>query len=185
VLSSFLESLVELLKNFFWQIMPFVVMNCDECGVVLRLGKYHRDLAVGFNWKYPFGIEREYCTICALNSVCLREQSLTSKDGKSVTVRGVIAYRITDPKKYILDTGTAESVINDVGCCVICDVIPEFEASEILTGETINEKLLSKMRSRAAKWGVKVDSIGLVDRTQARTYRLLLGERSPTTDHVV
>lgn len=120
--------------------------------------------------------------VSALDSTVLREQTLTTKDGRKVTLRGVLAYRVIDPRKYILECATAESVVNDVGCGVVAEVIPGFEAAEILGSEDLCKKLLTMMRKRAKHWGVHVESFGLVDRVESETYRIVTGPLTGTVE---
>lgn len=168
-----LEKIFDLLRGAWIYLLPFYVLGDDQCGLVRRVGIYHRDLRPGLNWKWPV-IEQVLVETSTLDSTVLREQTLTTKDGKQVTIRACIAYRVVNPRKYILDCDSAASVINDVGCCVVAELIPEVDLEHVLTG-SIEYDLLQAMRSRARKWGVKVESVGLVDRVQTRTYRLLTG----------
>lgn len=165
------ERLFELLREWIAYLLPFVICGDDQCGVIRRLGIYRRNLRPGLNWKWPI-IESTLVECSALDSTMLREQSLTTADGKQVTLRGVIAYRVVDPKKYILDCATAVSVLNDVGCCVIAERIPQLKSRDILR-EQITPDLLRHMRQRARKWGIYVESVGLVDRVETSTYRLI------------
>lgn len=164
--------LVEFLTTWFWHLSPFVVCGDDRCGVIRRFGVYHRDLVPGLNAKWPI-VEAHLEDSCALESTMLAEQSLTSRDNVQVTLRGVITYKVVNPRKYILETATAASVVNDVGCCVVSEVAPRFLAASILRGKLFPKRLLRAMRRRSRKWGIEVSSVGLVDRVQARTYRLI------------
>lgn len=166
------EKLFELLAAWINYLLPWAVLGDDECGLIRRIGKYHRNMKHGLNWKWPV-LEVAMQVTSARESAVLREQTLTTKDGAQVTLRAVITYWIVDPKKYILECDSGQSVVNDVGCGVIADVIPELTADEILLGERVTEVLFRKVRARAKKWGVDVDYFGLVDRVKTRTYRFI------------
>jgi regulator of protease activity HflC (stomatin/prohibitin superfamily) len=170
-MSLLIEKLFDLLREWFLYLLPFYVMGDDQCGLVRRFRLYHRNLKPGWNWKIPV-LESTHTEVAALDSTVLREQTLTTSDGKSITIRGCIAYRVVDPRKYILDCATAVSVINDVGCCVLAEIVPTLESEMLLKGE-IDEFLLQAMRKRARRWGIRLESVGLVDRVQTRTYRIL------------
>lgn len=169
--------LIEFLTTWFWVLSPFVVCGDDQCGLIRRRGIYSRDLKRGINWKFPI-LEAHLTESSALESATLHEQTVTSSDGLQVTLRGVLAYRVVNARKYILDCDSAVSVINDVGCCVIAEVAPRFKASSILKGKLFQSRLLRAMRRRAFKWGIEVQSVGLVDRVAARTYRLITSHNS-------
>ena len=105
----------------------------------------------------------------------MREQSLTTSDNVQVTVRGVLTYRVVDPRKYILDCGNAVEVVNDVVCCVIADIVPKLTASEVLHEDAFTKELLRKVKLRGKRWGIEVDACGLVDRVATPTYRIIAG----------
>lgn len=169
--------LIEFLTTWFWYLSPFVVCGDDQCGLIRRRGVYSRDLRHGINLKIPI-LEAHLVESAALESTTLHEQTLTSKDNIQVTLRGVLAYRVVNPRRYILDCDSPVSVINDVGCCVIAEVAPRFKAVSILKGNLFQARLLKAMRRRAFKWGIEVQSVGLVDRVQARTYRFITSHNS-------
>jgi regulator of protease activity HflC (stomatin/prohibitin superfamily) len=163
--------LIEFLSTWFWYISPLVVCGDDECGLIRRRGIYVRELDHGFNWKIPI-LETHMVTCSALESTMLREQTLTTSDNAQVTIRGVLSYRVINPRRYILDCATAASVINDVGCAVIAEQVPGLKSSTVLRGKLFTKRLLRAMRMRARKWGIEVLSVGLADRVHTRTYRL-------------
>lgn len=169
-----LQKIIELFQLWARKLVPWVILGDDQVGLIRRLGVYHRDLAAGLNWKIPF-IEEAFAETCALDSTVLREQSLTTVDGVQVTVKGVITYRVVNARKYILDCATAVSVMNDVGCCVLAEVIPEKTSDEVLRGAEFQRELLRRVRLRAKRWGVEVDSVGVIDRTQATALRIIGG----------
>jgi hypothetical protein len=171
-LTALFERLFELIQAWFRYLIPWAILGDDECGLIRRLGCYHRDMSPGWNWKWPV-LEQAMTECSALDSDVLREQTLTTRDGHQVTLRGVLTYHVVDARKYIIGVDSAESVINDVGSSVIAEVVPGIDLKDVLQGESFNVLLLRKVRARAKKWGVAVDSFGLVDRVATRTYRII------------
>ena len=169
-----LERLIDVLLEVWRVLIPWVVLPDDQVGLVRRLGVCHRKLRHGLNWKIPI-VETAMVETSALDSVVLREQSLTTKDGQSVTLRGVITYRVVDPVKYIVEVDNPLTVVNDVGCCVIGELVPELTAADVLRGPGFLATLTRRIKARAKHWGVEVQSCGLADATIARTIRLLGG----------
>lgn len=169
---AFLEKLLEWLWSTWRQLLPWVILHDDEVGLIRRLGCYHRNTHHGWNWKWPV-LEAHETAVSALDSTVLREQSLVTSDNTQVTLRGVVTYRVVDPRKYILDVATAESVLNDALCSVLSEVVPQHTAKRVLRDPEFSRELLKKVRQRAKRWGVEVDSVGLADRTTAKTYRVI------------
>lgn len=172
-MTTLLEKLFDLLREWIAYLLPWTILPDDRCGLVRRLGIYRRNLKPGWNWKWPL-VETVLSETMALDSAVLREQSLTTRDGVQVTLRGVITYRVVDPRRYILDVDNPLTVINDAGCAVIGELIPELDAAEVLGGSEFLAKVTRRVRARAKRWGIEVEAVGLADRTRARTYRLLL-----------
>lgn len=171
-MSTVLERLFDLLVGLWRYLLPWAILGDDQVGLVRRFGRFHRTMGHGLNWKWPI-VEEPMSETSALDSTVLREQSLTTRDGVPVTLRGVITYRVVDPRRYILDVDNPLTVVNDVGCCVIGELIPELDAAEVLQGASFLATLTRRVRARAKKWGIEVDSCGLADRTRAKTLRLM------------
>ena len=80
----------DLLVAWYEWLIPFTVIDAYEEAVVLRLGKYHRNLDPGFHWLIPFGIERALSDEVVTRVVNLSSQSLTTQDGVPVVVGGAV-----------------------------------------------------------------------------------------------
>ncbi len=176
-MTALFEKLFELLAAWINYLIPWAILSDDQCGLVRRLGKFNRLLRHGLNWKWPI-IEEVLHTSAALESEVLREQSLTTRDGASVTLRTAISYRVIDPKKYILDCGTVLGIINDVGCTVVAELVPQFSAQVVLghdgdDADAFAAKLERKVKHRAKRWGIEVDTFGIVERVRAPAFRLI------------
>ncbi len=174
-MSAILDKLIELITAWITYLVPMKIVGDDECGLIRRFGKFHRLTQPGWNWKWPL-VETTMLVSAALESEVLREQTLTTSDGVQITVRPAIAYRVVDPKKYILDCGETVGLINDVGGCVVAEVLPKYTAQQVLHSDDFDGQLLRKVKSRAKRWGIEVDSFGLVERVKTRTYRLITGD---------
>jgi regulator of protease activity HflC (stomatin/prohibitin superfamily) len=173
-MTAFLDKLFELVRAWFTYLVPFEIIQEDMCGIVLRLGRFHRYTRAGLNWKIPL-IEHILVECAALDTTILREQSLTTRDGVSVTVRGELVYKINDARKYILDCGNGASVVNDLGCVCIAQLVCEREAESVLQDAdgTFAGLLERRVRARAKRWGLHVDSFVLIDCVKTRTYRII------------
>lgn len=180
-MAEIVQLLFNLISGWISYLLPFAVLGDDQVGVIRRFGRYRRDMKPGLNWKIPV-IDQCLETTSALDSTMLQEQSLTTSDDVAVTLRGVITYRVVNPRRYILGVATTISVMNDVGCRVIADLIPSLTSKEILHGEAFNVELLKRMQRQAKRWGVKVDSVGVVDRVATPVYRFILGNAKGAAD---
>jgi regulator of protease activity HflC (stomatin/prohibitin superfamily) len=171
-MTPLLDRLLDLLASWYAYLVPWAILRDDQVGLVLRLGRVRRTMVKGWNWKWPI-IESVMIETSALDSIVLREQSLTTRDGVAVTVRGVITYRVVDPQRYIIDVDNPLTVINDAVTIAIGELVPELDAPEVLQGGGFQSSLTRRVRARAKQWGIEVQSVGLADRTRARALRLM------------
>jgi len=171
-LTSVLDRLIDLLLAAWRWLVPWAVLADDQVGLIRRLGVTHRIMRRGWNWKLP--IVEEALEVCsALDSTALREQSLTTIDGAQVTLRCVLTYRVVDPKLWIIEVETPQTVLNDAGCLAVSELVSELNADEVLQGPEFLIKLARRVRARGRRFGIEVLSVGLADRTTAPTIRLL------------
>lgn len=91
------DKLIDFLIEMIDKLMPVFVINQFDAGVLLRRGIYVKTLSGGIYFKIPFLDE-----VCSHSIVptteALPPQSLTTKDGKSIVVSGVIKYEVSDIK---------------------------------------------------------------------------------------
>lgn len=175
-MNELFTKLFDLLLAAWSLLVPWTILTDDACGLVRRLGVTNRVLTRGWNWKWPV-IEQALEVCSALDSIALREQSLTTRDGTQVTLRVVITYRVIDPVKWIVEVDNPETVLNDAGCLAASELVPELDAAEVLQGTEFVSKLARRVRARAKRWGVEIDGVGLADRTAAPTVRLMGDKR--------
>jgi regulator of protease activity HflC (stomatin/prohibitin superfamily) len=171
-MTALLERLLDLLIQWFWKLAPFMIMGDDCVGLVRRFGVYKRDMRPGFNWKWPV-VEEGLKETAALGSTTLAVQTLTTSDGKTVTVRGFATWAVIGAREYILGCDNAHSVINDVVCGVLAELVPLHPAADVLRGDRFPKEFRRAARERAKAWGVRIKDAGLVDRVEAQAFRLI------------
>jgi len=103
-------------------------------------------------------------------TVDLLPQTLTTKDGKSIVLKGIIRYKVNDCKKYLMTVNSAKDVLVDTVQGVIREIIEDYTwGSDIELNDLITEKSASVVEV----WGIKVESVTLTDFGIIRTYRLM------------
>lgn len=167
------DKLVDLLKQFgrffvFWYI-------CDpyEGGVILRLGKFHRMAKMGWNWIWPFLIERELGCNAAVHTLVVGPQSLMTKDGKQIVITTVITCTVEEPKAFILEINGGMTALDDAATGVVSKLVMG-NTMESLLGMDIANELTKDIRRFAKPWGVGVNKVQLSDFTVMRSLRLMM-----------
>jgi len=132
-LIRFFEWLVEKGIDY---ISPIFIVRDYEIGVMLRLGKYKKNLKVGINFKIPL-IDEIHSVIRTVDTFHVAPVDITTLDNKQVSVEPIVKFEIIDPKKYILDTNEAAGNIHDVTRGIIADYLTDCDWEEIKKKTTL------------------------------------------------
>jgi hypothetical protein len=156
-----------------WEwLIPWVVIDAYEMGVVLRWGKFSRVVSPGLSFVWPLGIEDVKYETVVRQTVYLDPQSLTTSDGKSITVAGIIVFEISDIRKYLLDIDDGEDDMSNMVYGIISDCVEDTEWKDI-TSPAFNGRVYAKASLECNKYcGVFVIGIKWSDKATARNIRL-------------
>lgn len=166
-----LEALKELILYIWEELKPFVIVNSFEEGVILRLGKFNRICKQGLHFKYPFIDElfKHHVIITTLN---LPSQSLVTLDKKSIVIKGMVKFRISDIKTFMLEIYDKQDAISDISQGVIKNVIMSKTWEECADIE-IDNTITKKVRSEIKKYGIDIIQVTLTDIAEMRSIRLI------------
>lgn len=122
-----------------------------------RFGAYVRLLAPGLNFLMPF-IERVGRRLNVQEQVLdIPEQSVITKDNATVTVDGVIYFRIMEADKAAYQVSNLGQALSTLAMTNIRSVIGDIELDAALSSrERINTALLVILDGATHPWGVKV-----------------------------
>ena len=119
-----LDRLVEWIIAVWDTIIPYKIINQFDRGVRLRFGKFKEVLEPDFHWKLPiFDTIIEHGSVWTTHS--MPAQSLTTKDGKDIVVKGIIKYRVVDMKVFALEVWDAIDAISDMTQGIIFDIVKD------------------------------------------------------------
>lgn len=152
------------------KVSPLFFVNQYQGGVLLRSGKYHKDLKHGWNFKLPVTDRFLTCTT-TLETAFISNVNITTKDNKPCTVSASFEYRIEDCKKYLLDTNDAPTNIKDVGMGCIADSLIDTTWDDISKRKTMNE-IKRTLNKELSTYGVLVTRFWFTDITITRVFTL-------------
>jgi regulator of protease activity HflC (stomatin/prohibitin superfamily) len=181
-----LDAIINLLALIWDKLVPWEKINHYDRGVRLRLGKAvlvkekgkpreewkPRILEPGFYWKLPFGIDDINTHMVKMTTMDLTEQSLTTKDGQQVVVRGVLKYDVSDVAIVLLETDGPAAAVADLSMGFIKDAVAE-KTWEECRDVDFPKKIATTIRREAKKWGINVQTLTLTDLALMRSIRLL------------
>ena len=165
------DKLIDLLSNSIEQLMPVVIVRHYEMGVLLRFGKYKHILRPGIHFKIPFADEA-ICQHVAITTLSLPPQSLYTKDKQNIVVKGVVKYKLSDVKTFLLEVYDAQDALSDMTQSIIKNIVMDKTLDECIDSE-IDNLLSKKVRVEAKKWGVEIQQVTLTDLAPIRSFRII------------
>ena len=156
----------------------------DSVGIVLRFGKYVREVDYGLKMKMPFGIEQRiimpvkrqqkqefgFATRGNTNPYQYTrhtdsEKRMVTGDLNSALVEWVVQYRISSPLNFLFKVRNADETLRDISESVMREVVGDRTVDEVLTigRQQIESEALLKMQNLAGKYevGISIDQVQL------------------------
>ena len=152
------------------KLSPVFFVNQYQGGVLLRRGKFCRDLQVGWNFKIPI-VDRFLTCTSTLETVLIANVNITTKDGKAITVSTSFEYHIHNPKQFLLDTNDAPSNIKDVAMGCIADCLIDCEWDDISKRKT-NNAIKKTLNQELNQYGVTVTRFWFTDVITTKVFTL-------------
>ena len=127
---------------------------------VERFGAFTRELHPGLNFLIPY-MDRVGRKLNVQEQVLdIPEQSVITKDNATVTVDGVIYYRVMEAAKAAYQVTDLQKALSTLAMTNIRAVIGELELDAALSSrERINTQLLTILDGATEAWGVKVSRV--------------------------
>jgi len=166
-----LDRLWEILAALWEKFIFYQIVNQTDSGVRLRLGKFKEVVSPGLHWKIPF-VDEIIPHTTLWTTLSLNAQSLTTKDGKDVVIKGVIKYRILDIQTFLLEVWDAIDAISDMTQGIIFDIIKDKTWEELQTTD-LKPIITRKAKNEAKRWGIEIETVTLSDLAKIRSIRLL------------
>jgi membrane protease subunit HflK len=166
-----LDRLIDLILQSLSFLVPFAVVDQYEEAIVLRFGKFHRQLEPGFHWIWPLRVERVILDNVVPRTVNLGAQSLTTLDGKSIVVAGVVTARIRDVKKATLEVESVDHALRD-SCYGAIGMHVSGNTWAHLCTEESSEALSKACLKLAWRYGIEIEKVQLSDLTYSKSLAL-------------
>ena len=148
----------------------FVVVPWEQA-IRVRMGKKITILNPGVHFQAPF-IDRVYVQNIRERVAATTAQSLTTRDGITITLLAALRFEISDIKPLYTRLHQASETI--------CQIVEGFFSEYIITHDAKDctpEKVLSFVKEEVdiSKYGLNLVDLFLTDFVKVRTYRLIQG----------
>jgi regulator of protease activity HflC (stomatin/prohibitin superfamily) len=163
--------ILRLLELIWEALIPFVILQPFEAGVLCRLGKYKRDLEPGFHLVWPFHIDRVWHEHTTPRTEHLTGLATTTVDGHAIGFDAVVTWKVKDIRKALLDVTDLKDAIADTCAGQIGTTLAESDWDAIRSGKTV-EELTKVCRGRGWRWGVEILNVQLSGISRVRNFRV-------------
>ncbi len=145
-----------------------------EEGIVVQAGLFRRVLKPGWRLHLPFEIDEITLMNIRQTSMELAAQSVTTRDGKEIVIRGVLLWEIFDIKKTLLDVEDATGTLGNIAVGLIQECVEVTDLADIRT-RAFRTLVKRHIQKQARKWGISVRTVRFQDLTVAKSYRIFGG----------
>lgn len=171
----------DILGQLMQTILRFVprVWFCPSyvAGVLFVRGKNIRPFKPGMVCWWPFWTSMLTCTTVR-QVMEISAQTMTTADGKSVIIAGVVVYHITDPTKYLTENFEAEHNVDEAVAACLRSVVIDRTWDEIQANNrnTTDRALTKEAGEMLDEFGITVERVRLTSFAQAKVINLIGGD---------
>ena len=141
-------------------ILCIVIVPENNEYVVEQLGKYHKTLKAGVNFRIPF-LQR------IVNKISLKEhvhdfqpQAVITKDNVSMLIDSVVYCRVIDSYKNTYKIANPVDAIGKITATTLRNIVGTLTLDELLTArDKINAELLTQVDEATDPWGIDITRI--------------------------
>ena len=169
---NFIASLWDIVWEFLGWFQVCTFIDAWEEGVLLRRGKYVRNVMPGICWHLPFEIDEIHTMNVKPTAMALDEQVLTTADDIKIVISVVLMWSIFDIKKCIIDVEDAEETLEQIAVGYVHDAVEETIWDEVRTKAFRNE-LKQLIQKQARKFGISVTTTKIGDLAETKVFRLI------------
>ncbi len=150
-----------------WGMTGFYQNEAAERSVITRFGRYAATTTAGFNWRFPWPIDRRtVVNVTEFNSFTDRTRMLT-QDEALVDINLAVQYRRADPVKFTFNVRDPEATLGEVSESAIREIIGQSKLDFVL--ELGRQEISAKTKDlvqrtiSAYNTGIEVISVNLQD----------------------
>jgi regulator of protease activity HflC (stomatin/prohibitin superfamily) len=145
-----------------------------EAAIRVRAGKWVVAIGPGLHLRIPF-FDQVFIQNVRQRVLNLPVQTVTTRAGETITLSGVVNWRIADVARIYEKLQAPEDWIYNQVLAAIAEAV--FESSGEVIPKEVGEKAQTMLvAGRDAQMGIEIVSVSVTDIARVRTYRLITGE---------
>jgi regulator of protease activity HflC (stomatin/prohibitin superfamily) len=127
--------------------------------VILALGRYAGTRGPGIVIVIPF-LERAIGVDLRERFLDIPAQTAITEDNAPISIDFLVYYRVTDPKKSVLEVDNVVSAAINIATTTLRAVIGDMDLDSVLSKrDDVNETLRIKLDEITERWGLKITSV--------------------------
>ncbi len=155
--------LAGLLLGGYFSLSPKIVAQWEKA-IVLRFGKFHRQLNPGLHWIFPLVDRVAYWIDQRVRTTSFSAEKTLTKDSVPVDVDAVLFWVVWDAQRAALEVENYQSAISWAAQTALRDLIGRTLLADVLAGrQTLDAELQKLIDERTEPWGVTVQSVEIRD----------------------
>jgi membrane protease subunit HflK len=131
----------------------WVAVKASNVGVVLRFGEFAREMAPGFNLKWPRPIESVIVVDAKQTRATSDQVRMLTKDENIVLVDFNVQYTVADPKHFLFSVRDPDETIKQAAESAVREVIGTNDLSSIMPDQLTQNEVEAKGGATAAAAG--------------------------------
>lgn len=168
------EKLIDLFVQFLEFFRFSTILDPYQRGVVIRLGKFHREIGPGYHWLLPFYIDNTIDERVVPRVRELASQTLITKDGKPIAAGVIIDFCIFDIQKATLEVNEVIEAVDNACQATLAEHVLAEDFADICT-DAFSKALTTACNLRAEPFGIEIRSVRLYELAPVRTFRVIGG----------
>lgn len=172
---SIIQEILSGIKQLFnW----WIIIVPWEQGIRIRLGKHIKKLNEGIHFRIPF-LDRVYKQSTRLRYVDTPIQTITTKDGKTITLSGTICYCIKDVLLLYQQLHHPDDTIMNLAMSEAAQFIRKIRLEEF-DQSAMEQKIQESLNLE--KYGLSDIKYSLIDCAVVRTFRIINAQKWSSGD---
>lgn len=173
-----MNGILQWLTNLIQQVKPIIVVNPWERGIRVRLGKHTKLLSPGWHLRIPV-VDSVTMFNNRLRIASFPGQTITTVDGRTVSIAGNVGFRIEDPLAAMMSLQQPEYSCAALVQTTAATYIAALPFEELVKGDL---EEMAKTDLEKVACGLAIEYVSITDFAPVnRTFRILGDEWRPST----
>lgn len=164
-----MNAIIEILRSFWRLFVWWVVIQPWELGLRVRLGKHRTLLRPGLHFRIPY-VDSVFKQSIRLRWTTLCSQTVTTRDGHTLTMSGQLGYEIADIDKLYDTLHQAENAIRSIAQGAVSRHV---HANELSACRPQDVEAGASATMDLSQYGLTYRALQLTTFCRVKTYRII------------